>query len=480
MCCDDFVVRFQHDPQNYAAALLSVEKMRHGNSARLAMAATGNKDQLLSRVKRILDVKSTNLNYGQKLMALVVVAGFISSIAWLSPMPVAKQSKSTEDRLAWSVNELLNDTLAQNNFFVVKQPNKRDSIINLAKNRKKVQYLANNMYLKRGSLGDTVVFDGDINWNLFPERIPQPIEDRTVLISPSIMPENSEAHHSPETYFNNTPGAQTFSDTYGAPNEKLLHDNFVLSTNEDFQMAFKQAELNKFQQGLENLEMLLKSEDWKKLEEEAKLAGQVEDLEKMQKEAREQLVRAWKEAEQKYKKKGIEDAMAQNYFYQLDNDAPTWPERRTGSRRDSMLKQIITKFPATVQKRKTSNRRTEQTSQYVTELNAPKVVTVIGSTNRKPAAADKENCAEAAAAEESMSFTFNSSNNALESTKELLNNNTFAITQKFPVFKAETQVKQKKVCAKSKVKSKTVIRIITENETFDIELRGNQDEEGND
>ncbi|MCC6290100.1 MAG: M56 family metallopeptidase [Chitinophagaceae bacterium] len=83
-CCDDLVLRHTFDPHSYASALLSLEKMRIGIQP-LAVAATGESGQLLGRVKRIMNVKNTNFNYGQKLIALVVTAFILLSLAWLSP-----------------------------------------------------------------------------------------------------------------------------------------------------------------------------------------------------------------------------------------------------------------------------------------------------------------------------------------------------------------------------------------------------------
>lgn len=83
-CCDDLVLHYKFDPHSYASALLSLEKMRIGFQP-LAVAATGNNNQLLGRVKRIMNVKSTQFNYGQKLLALAVIAFMLISIAWLSP-----------------------------------------------------------------------------------------------------------------------------------------------------------------------------------------------------------------------------------------------------------------------------------------------------------------------------------------------------------------------------------------------------------
>lgn len=83
-CCDDLVLHYKFDPHSYASALLSLEKMRIGFQP-LAVAATGNSNQLLGRIKRIMNVKSTQFNYGQKLLALAVIAFILISIAWLSP-----------------------------------------------------------------------------------------------------------------------------------------------------------------------------------------------------------------------------------------------------------------------------------------------------------------------------------------------------------------------------------------------------------
>ena len=84
-CCDDFVIQLRCDPGSYAAALLSLERMRISNQQQLAIAATGNQNQLLGRVKRILNVKTRKFNYGQKLTALLLTAFVLSSFAWLSP-----------------------------------------------------------------------------------------------------------------------------------------------------------------------------------------------------------------------------------------------------------------------------------------------------------------------------------------------------------------------------------------------------------
>jgi len=97
-CCDDFVIQLRCDPGSYAAALLSLEKMRVNTQQQLAMAATGNKNQLLGRVKRILNVKSRSFNYGQKLTALMLTAFILSSFAWLSPDEKSKSGRDLQQQ----------------------------------------------------------------------------------------------------------------------------------------------------------------------------------------------------------------------------------------------------------------------------------------------------------------------------------------------------------------------------------------------
>ena len=83
-CCDDLALQYNCDAHGYASALLSLEKMRIGIQP-IAVAATGNDNQLLSRVKRIMNVRTTNFNYGQEIFVFVCIAFFLISIAWLTP-----------------------------------------------------------------------------------------------------------------------------------------------------------------------------------------------------------------------------------------------------------------------------------------------------------------------------------------------------------------------------------------------------------
>lgn len=85
MCCDDFVLQCRQDAGNYARALMSLEQFRSGLSPAMVMAATGQKGQLLNRVKRILDINNGRAGYGQRLVAFLFLAGLLSTLAWMAP-----------------------------------------------------------------------------------------------------------------------------------------------------------------------------------------------------------------------------------------------------------------------------------------------------------------------------------------------------------------------------------------------------------
>ena len=85
LCCDDFVLGFSRDPHNYASALLELEKSRIAGKAQLALASNGQEGQLLTRVKRILNIQTQKLQYRQRFLALLFVTAFFSALAWLQP-----------------------------------------------------------------------------------------------------------------------------------------------------------------------------------------------------------------------------------------------------------------------------------------------------------------------------------------------------------------------------------------------------------
>ncbi|MBI2282680.1 MAG: M48 family metalloprotease [Bacteroidetes bacterium] len=91
--CDDWVLQFQYQAPVYAEALLRIAYLQQAPS--LAMTATGKKNDLLYRVKRMTDQKENSFSYRKQLLALCLVTGILSSVAWLSPIHTTRTDQQT-------------------------------------------------------------------------------------------------------------------------------------------------------------------------------------------------------------------------------------------------------------------------------------------------------------------------------------------------------------------------------------------------
>ena len=82
--CDDWVLQFQYSAATYAEALLRIAQLQALPA--LAIAAKGsNENELLTRVKRMIDAKEQGFNYRKQLVAFLLVTCILSSVAWLNP-----------------------------------------------------------------------------------------------------------------------------------------------------------------------------------------------------------------------------------------------------------------------------------------------------------------------------------------------------------------------------------------------------------
>ncbi|MFB6453685.1 M56 family metallopeptidase [Chitinophaga sp. Hz27] len=96
-CCDDLVIG-KVQPLHYAHALVALEEYRLSSNS-LAMAAADNKQHLFNRIKRIMEMKTKNLNYSQRLLAVLIIATGIISIAWLNPAKVKASEKKPASKI---------------------------------------------------------------------------------------------------------------------------------------------------------------------------------------------------------------------------------------------------------------------------------------------------------------------------------------------------------------------------------------------
>lgn len=96
-CCDDIVVQTTDQKMPYAKALASIETYRQAPE-HIAMAATGNKNYLLNRIKRIMEMKKTNINQSQLISVSFVVLLTIASVVFLSSNIYAQKKDGDKDK----------------------------------------------------------------------------------------------------------------------------------------------------------------------------------------------------------------------------------------------------------------------------------------------------------------------------------------------------------------------------------------------
>ena len=104
-CCDDAVVQLHGNAIVYASALATLEEVRLSNS-QLSLSLAGNKNELLKRIKRLME-KSVQQHYsgGKIIPALLLVIGLVCA-SWISTT-----SRFNEADAAYGQNEaVLQDT----------------------------------------------------------------------------------------------------------------------------------------------------------------------------------------------------------------------------------------------------------------------------------------------------------------------------------------------------------------------------------
>jgi BlaR1 peptidase M56 len=84
-CCDDWVLNYQYNKHDYAAALLMLEQQRT-QRVTLALAATNGKKNLLGRIKRLFVAKpQTSINFSQQIKLVFVSMLLLAGMFFLLP-----------------------------------------------------------------------------------------------------------------------------------------------------------------------------------------------------------------------------------------------------------------------------------------------------------------------------------------------------------------------------------------------------------
>ncbi len=149
-CCDDLVVQTTANPLLYAKTLLKLEQTRQ-NDRKLALAATGKKHLLLTRVKRIMETKTTTPGLRPALMASVIFTAVAGCIALLKPeIAQGKISVKNIDPIA---NVVLADTSHKT---TAAHPAKKPSQTATTAHKKSVSYSEESINTKLNELSAEV------------------------------------------------------------------------------------------------------------------------------------------------------------------------------------------------------------------------------------------------------------------------------------------------------------------------------------
>jgi beta-lactamase regulating signal transducer with metallopeptidase domain len=97
--CDDWVLQYQYNPTMYAEALLRIAVLQ--KTPAMAMYAVKTKSELASRVQRMVNQKDGRFSYRHQLIALLMMTGILTSIAWFDPSAIKNQEiKATAENKA--------------------------------------------------------------------------------------------------------------------------------------------------------------------------------------------------------------------------------------------------------------------------------------------------------------------------------------------------------------------------------------------
>lgn len=154
--CDDWVLQFQYDASVYAEALLRIAYLQAAPA--FAMAATGKKNELLTRVKRMIGEKENRFNYRKQLLAFAIVTALLSSVAWLNPI-TAHTEKSADAALNKRLQMLPSYTIEPmavqvdnplfNPVFFLSKPLKEEMKKNIASAQKEIAESMNAVDLQK-------------------------------------------------------------------------------------------------------------------------------------------------------------------------------------------------------------------------------------------------------------------------------------------------------------------------------------------
>jgi beta-lactamase regulating signal transducer with metallopeptidase domain len=144
--CDDLVVELTKKPIQYAQLLLKLEMIKNNNKPNLSVAATGKKQYLLQRIKRLTEMKTNYSNTKQQIFFLTLTLATFLSISWIMPTKIEGNEK-TNRSILFHENELSASdfSLTKLKTDTIKPAAKKKPIIFQAKEKGKSFYAKENL-----------------------------------------------------------------------------------------------------------------------------------------------------------------------------------------------------------------------------------------------------------------------------------------------------------------------------------------------
>jgi len=146
--CDDWVLQYQYSPAMYAEALLRIAVMQKAPA--MAMYAAKTKSELVSRVDRMINQRDSRFNYRHQLIALLLMTGILTSIAWYDPNGMKnKEAKATSENKAIVLEPLAAkvDNPLFNPVFFLNEPLKEEVKQNVEARERQIRHLGQSQEL---------------------------------------------------------------------------------------------------------------------------------------------------------------------------------------------------------------------------------------------------------------------------------------------------------------------------------------------
>ena len=196
--CDDHVMNFQQNAAVYAEALLNVEKVRARNP-QLVMALGDNKQQLMNRVKRILNLPVEKNKISTRFLALIFFTLLFAITGWViksnKHQSTVKENKEVKNNFNYKTNAVYISPDA-----VLK---KNDRAVSLRDEKRKIRIEFKKELNENDELivwneedGEQMKFDKVIFNDLPAEWI-----ERFVQPGMKVMPVPEMSEHIPDVFF---------------------------------------------------------------------------------------------------------------------------------------------------------------------------------------------------------------------------------------------------------------------------------------